>query len=67
MFFFLCRRAIGILAGIIPALETSHAVAYGVKLAAKLPKEQVVIINLSGRGDKDVCSAARAMGTEIKL
>ena len=53
--------------GIIPALETSHAVAYGVKLAASLPKEQVVIINLSGRGDKDVWSAARALGTEIKL
>ncbi len=53
--------------GIIPALESSHAVAHGVKLAAKLPKEQVVIINLSGRGDKDVWSAARAMGTEIKL
>ena len=53
--------------GIIPALETSHAVAHGVKLAAALPKEQVVIINLSGRGDKDVWSAARAMGTEIKL
>ena len=53
--------------GIIPALETSHAVAHGAKLAAKLPKEQVVIINLSGRGDKDVWSAARAMGTEIKL
>ena len=53
--------------GIIPALETSHAVAHGVKLAASLPKEQVVIINLSGRGDKDVWSAARAMGTEIKL
>jgi tryptophan synthase beta chain len=53
--------------GIIPALETSHAVAHGVKLAASLSKEQVVIINLSGRGDKDVWSAARAMGTEIKL
>ena len=53
--------------GIIPALETSHAVAHGVKLAASLPKEQVVIINLSGRGDKDVFSAARALGTEIKL
>jgi tryptophan synthase beta chain len=53
--------------GIIPALESSHAVAHGVKLAASLPKEQVVIINLSGRGDKDVWSAARAMGTEIKL
>ena len=53
--------------GIIPALESSHAIAHGVKLAAQLPKEQVVIINLSGRGDKDVWSAARAMGTEIKL
>ena len=50
-----------------PALESSHAVAHGVKLAASLPKEQVVVINLSGRGDKDVWSAARAMGTEIKL
>ncbi len=40
--------------GIIPALESAHAVAYGVRLAARLPKESVVVINLSGRGDKDV-------------
>ena len=53
--------------GIIPALESSHAVAHGVKLAASLPKDQVVVINLSGRGDKDVWSAARAMGVEIRL
>jgi tryptophan synthase beta chain len=53
--------------GIIPALESSHAVAHGVKLAAKAGKDEVVMINLSGRGDKDVWSAARAMGTEIKL
>lgn len=40
--------------GIIPALESSHAVAYGVKLAGTLDKDQIVIINISGRGDKDV-------------
>ncbi|WDV45621.1 tryptophan synthase subunit beta [Clostridiaceae bacterium M8S5] len=39
--------------GIIPALESSHAIAYGVKLAKKLPKDKVIIVNLSGRGDKD--------------
>jgi tryptophan synthase beta chain len=40
--------------GIIPALESSHAVAYAVKLAKELPKDDVLVINLSGRGDKDV-------------
>ncbi|MFH0773775.1 MAG: tryptophan synthase subunit beta [bacterium] len=40
--------------GIIPALESAHAVAYGVKLAKKLSKDRIVVINLSGRGDKDV-------------
>lgn len=40
--------------GIIPALESAHALAYALKLAASLPKEQVIIVNLSGRGDKDV-------------
>ena len=40
--------------GIIPALESSHAVAYGLKLAKKLDKDKIVLINLSGRGDKDV-------------
>jgi tryptophan synthase beta chain len=40
--------------GIIPALESAHAVAYALKLAASLSKEQVIIVNLSGRGDKDV-------------
>lgn len=40
--------------GIIPALESAHAVAYGLKLAAQLPKDEIVVINLSGRGDKDV-------------
>ncbi|MDM5188877.1 tryptophan synthase subunit beta [Bacillus sp. DX4.1] len=40
--------------GIIPALESSHAVAYAIKLAATLPNDQNIIVNLSGRGDKDV-------------
>ena len=51
--------------GIIPALESSHAVAHGVKLAAKLPKEQVVIINLSGRGDKDVQQVAKILNVKL--
>lgn len=42
------------LEGIIPALESSHAVAYGMKLASTLPKDKIIIINLSGRGDKDI-------------
>ncbi|MFA7253304.1 MAG: tryptophan synthase subunit beta [Patescibacteria group bacterium] len=40
--------------GIIPALESSHAVAYAMKLAKKLPKEAIILVNLSGRGDKDI-------------
>lgn len=40
--------------GIIPALESSHAIAYAMKLATTLSKEDVIIVNLSGRGDKDI-------------
>jgi len=40
--------------GIIPAIETSHAIAYAMKLAKTLSKDKIIIINLSGRGDKDV-------------
>jgi tryptophan synthase beta chain len=40
--------------GIIPALESSHAVAYAMKLAKSLDKDKIIIINLSGRGDKDL-------------
>lgn len=40
--------------GIIPALESSHAIAYGMKLAKTLSKDKIIIVNLSGRGDKDV-------------
>lgn len=42
------------LEGIVPALESSHAVAYAKKLAPTLNKDQVIIVNLSGRGDKDM-------------
>ncbi len=42
------------LEGIIPAIESSHAIYYGMELAATLPKDKIIIINLSGRGDKDL-------------
>ncbi|HKU50418.1 MAG TPA: tryptophan synthase subunit beta, partial [Nitrososphaera sp.] len=42
------------LEGIIPALEPSHAIAYGLKLAKQMRKEEAIVITLSGRGDKDV-------------
>lgn len=48
--------------GIIPAIESSHAVAYALKLAAKLGQEQTIIICLSGRGDKDVAEVAQILG-----
>lgn len=51
--------------GIIPALESSHAVAYAMKLAPKLGKGKIIIVNLSGRGDKDLNTAAKEMGIEI--
>lgn len=51
--------------GIMPALESSHAIAYGTKLAATMDKDQVVIINVSGRGDKDIHTIAKIDGIEI--
>ncbi len=51
--------------GIMPALETSHAVAYGMKLAAERPRDEVVLINLSGRGDKDINTVAEIEGIEF--
>jgi len=47
------------LEGIIPALESAHAIAHAVKVVPKLPKDAIVIVNMSGRGDKDVQQAAR--------
>ena len=51
--------------GIIPALESSHAIAYGMKLAATMKPEQRIIINLSGRGDKDINTIAKIEGIQF--
>src|SRR4030067_277979 len=51
--------------GIISALESAHAIAYIMKLAPRLSKNKIIIVNLSGRGDKDVHQVAKAMGEEI--
>ncbi|WP_193161172.1 tryptophan synthase subunit beta [Microbulbifer hainanensis] len=51
--------------GIIPALESSHAVAYGLKLAATMSPEQNIVVNLSGRGDKDIFTVAAIDGIEV--
>ena len=53
------------LEGIIPALESSHAVAYAMQLAAKMDEEQNIIVNLSGRGDKDIETVARIEGIKL--
>lgn len=51
--------------GIIPAIESAHAVAYARKLAPSMERDQIVVINLSGRGDKDVAAIARYRGVDI--
>ena len=51
--------------GIIPAIESAHAVAYARKLAPTLPKDKIMVINISGRGDKDVAAIARYLGVNI--
>ena len=56
----LCR-----LEGIIPALESAHAIAYASKLAATLPKDKVLLVNLSGRGDKDMHTVAEKSGLKF--
>ena len=55
------------LEGIIPALESAHALAHAIKIVPGMPREQVVIINLSGRGDKDVQHAARIIDPDADL
>ena len=56
----LCRTE-----GIIPALESAHAIYHGAHLAERLPKDQVVVINVSGRGDKDMHTVAEALGVTL--
>ncbi len=59
--FQLCSR----LEGILPALEPAHALAFVARLAPSLPKDHLMVMNLCGRGDKDVFTVADALGTEI--
>ena len=49
----------------MPALESAHAVAYAMKLAPTLPREQVLLVNLSGRGDKDMNTVAERSGLKL--
>jgi tryptophan synthase beta chain len=51
--------------GIIPAMESAHAVSYAAKIAASLGKDQIIVVNLSGRGDKDMDIAAEALGLKL--
>ena len=51
--------------GIIPAIESAHAVAYALKLAPTMPKDKIIVINISGRGDKDCAAIARYRGEDI--
>ncbi len=51
--------------GIIPALESSHALAYAAKLAPTMDKDQIILVNLSGRGDKDIHTVARLEGYDV--
>ena len=55
-------RKLTLLEGIMPALESSHAVAHGMKLAASMSKDDVIVVNLSGRGDKDIHTVAALDG-----
>ncbi len=59
--FQLCTRV----EGIIPALESAHAIAQAVKMAPSMGKDQVMIVNLSGRGDKDVHTVGQLLGMDM--
>ena len=58
-------RRLTLVEGIMPALESSHAIAYGIKKAATMAKDKIMIINLSGRGDKDIHTIANIDGIEV--
>jgi len=50
--------------GIFAAFESSHAIAYAIKIAPKLNKNKIIVVNLSGRGDKDIFTVADALGDQ---
>jgi tryptophan synthase beta chain len=51
--------------GIMPALESSHALAYATRLAAGMDQDRIIVVNLSGRGDKDVHTIAALEGIQV--
>ena len=51
--------------GIIPAIESAHAIAYAIKIAPAMPKDKIIVVTLSGRGDKDCAAIARYRGEDI--
>lgn len=51
--------------GIIPAIESAHAIAYAMKLAPTMGKDKIIVVNVSGRGDKDCAAIARYRGEDI--
>jgi tryptophan synthase beta chain len=59
-------QALTKLEGIMPALESAHAVAHAMRLAKTLPRSKAIVVGLSGRGDKDVHVVAKALGTEVE-
>jgi len=59
--FQLCAK----LEGIIPALEPAHALAYVLHLAPSLPAEKIIVMNMCGRGDKDIFTVARHLGVAL--
>jgi tryptophan synthase beta chain len=59
--FQLCSK----LEGIIPALEPAHALAQVIRMAPQLPKDEILLMNLCGRGDKDIFTVARHLGVEM--
>jgi tryptophan synthase beta subunit len=59
--FQLCAK----LEGIIPALEPSHAFAHVCKIAGKLPKDHILVMNMCGRGDKDIFTVAEKLGVKL--
>ena len=61
MFEFLAKKE-----GIIPALESAHALCYAIKMAKDVTKETIIVVNLSGRGDKDIFSVADALNTKMQ-
>jgi tryptophan synthase beta chain len=54
------------LEGIIPALESSHAIGYVMELAPQMDKDQIILVNLSGRGDKDLGTVMATLGEDVK-